>query len=97
MTKALQNLLQEDPHGKQNILKINPKATIYYLQSRENFVVSFIKNERKKCYNALDIKNITNNKQFWKTIKPFLSEKGKTSSNTALKNQDRIISNNDKV
>ena len=36
------------------------------------------KKEREKYYDALNIKNVTDNKQFWKTIKPFLSEKSKT-------------------
>ena len=55
------------------------------------------KKERKNYYNSLDIKNITDNKQFWKTIKPFLSEKIKITSKIKLKDQDKIISNNDKV
>ena len=55
------------------------------------------KKERKNYYNSLDIKNITDNKQFWKTIKPFLSEKIKTTSKIKLKDQDKIISNDDKV
>ena len=52
---------------------------------------------RKNYYNSLDIKNITDNKQFWKTIKPFLSEKIKTTSKIKFKDQNKIISNDDKV
>ena len=32
--------------------------------------------ERKKFYNNLNIEDITDNKKFWITIKPLLSEKG---------------------
>ena len=44
----------------------------------------------------LDIKCVTDHEQFWKTIKPFFSEKSKTSSNNTLKNHEIIISNNEK-
>ena len=40
---------------------------------------TFIKKERKKYYDALNTKNVTGNKQFRKTIKPFLAEKRKKS------------------
>ena len=45
----------------------------------------------------MDIENTTDNKQFRKTIKPFLSEKNKTSSRVTLKNKDKTISNDGKV
>ena len=43
------------------------------------------------------MKDITDNKIFWKTIKPFLSEKCTTSSRITLKNKDNIISNDGMV
>ena len=42
------------------------------------------KNERKKFYSQFDIKNITDNKLFWKTMKPFLSEKCTYASKISL-------------
>ena len=67
------------------------------LKKQRNFCSKLYKNERKNYYNSLDFKNITDKRQFWKTIKPFLSEKIKTTSKIKLKNQDKIISNDDKV
>ena len=66
-------------------------------KKQRNFCSKLYKKERKNYYNSLDMKNITDNKQFWKTIKPFLSEKIKTTSKMKLKDQDKIISNDDKV
>ena len=37
-----------------------------------NFYSKVYKKERKKYYEKLDLKNVTYNKEFWKTIKPFL-------------------------
>ena len=39
-----------------------------------NFCSKLYKKESKK-YESLDLKNVTDNKGFWKTVKPFLSYK----------------------
>ena len=41
-----------------------------------NFDSNLYKVERKKCYNNLNIKDIIDNKKFWKTLKQILSDKG---------------------
>ena len=42
---------------------------------QRNYCVSLIRKMKKDYYSNLDIKNVTDNKTFWKTIKPFLSDK----------------------
>ena len=44
-------------------------------KKHKNFCSKLCKKESKKFYSQLDIKNITDNKLFWKTMKAFLSEK----------------------
>ena len=66
-------------------------------KKQRNFCSKLYKKDRKKYYNSLDIKNITDNKQFWKKIKPFLSEKSKVTSKIKLKDKNKIIPNDDKV
>ena len=46
-------------------------------QKQRNFCNRLYKKKRKRCYENLDLNNITDNKNFWKTVKPFLSNKGK--------------------
>ena len=41
-----------------------------------NFYSNLYKIERKKFYNNLNIKDIIDNKKFWKTLKQILSDKG---------------------
>ena len=41
--------------------------------------------------------NVTDNKTFWKTIKPFFSEKGSTRNKITLVEQDLILDKNDNV
>ena len=55
------------------------------------------KRERRKYCEKLDLKNITDNKKFWKIIKPFLSNKSCESSKISLKEGDEIISDDSEV
>ena len=41
-----------------------------------NFCSKFYRKERRKFYNSLNIMGITDNRKFWKTLKPLLSDKG---------------------
>ena len=44
-----------------------------------------------------DLKNVTDNKELWKTVKPFLSDKITTFSNTSLVEKGKIVSDESKV
>ena len=45
----------------------------------------------------LDLKNVSDNKKFWKTVKPFLSDKVTTFSKISLVEKGGIISDESKV
>ena len=57
----------------------NTKNYSNYKKQR-NFCSKLYKKERKKFCNNLDIKDITDKKKFWKTLKPVLSDKGTCGS-----------------
>ena len=40
-----------------------------------NHVVSILRNEKNNFYSNLDTKVVTNDRIFWKTVKPFISGK----------------------
>ena len=42
---------------------------------QRNYVVSYLRNEKNNFYSNLDTKHVTDNRTFWKTVKPLLSEK----------------------
>ena len=42
---------------------------------QRNYCVSLIRKMKKDYYSTLDINKVTDNKTFWKTIKPFQSDK----------------------
>ena len=55
------------------------------------------KKERKKYYTNLDISKITDCKKFWKTAKPFFSDKGVDDKNIALIEGDEIYKDDHEV
>ena len=63
------------------------KNTIKHTKTNFFFAVDLY----KKYYNNLDHKKITDNKQFWKTVKPFFSNKGQTDNKITLVDNNEII------
>ena len=58
---------------------------------QKNYCSRLYKKERKKYYASLDIKKVTDNKKFWKTMKPFFSDKGAGKTDIILIEGDKII------
>ena len=60
-------------------------------QRKQNtFYSKLCKKARKKFSSNLDIKNITYNKLFWKTMKPLLNDKCTLTSEISLKYKDKL-------
>ena len=66
-------------------------------KKQRNFCSKLYKKERKKYYEMLDLENVTDSKEFWKTIKPFLSDKVTTFPIISLVEKGEIISDESKV
>ena len=56
-----------------------------------NICSNLLKESKKRYFNSLNVNDVTENKKFWKTIKPFCTEKNKTTTNIILtKNNQRV-------
>ena len=66
-------------------------------KKQKNFCNRLYKKERKKYYDNIDLKDIIDNRKFWKTVKPFLSNKTKNSQKICLKEKDETITDPSKV
>ena len=66
-------------------------------KKQRNFCSILYKKERRRYYERLDLKNVTDNKEFRKTVKPFLSDKVKTFLKISLAEKGEIISGEAKV
>ena len=63
---------------------------INYVKQR-NRRVSFLKKTKRQYYSNLNLKNICDNKSFWKIVKLMLSKKIKSNEGIALIENDEII------
>ena len=49
------------------------------------------KKDEKDCYGNSDIKKVTDNKTFWKTVKPFLSDKIVSTERITLIDNGEVV------
>ena len=59
---------------------------------QRNYVVSLLRKEKKDFYGNLDISKMTDNRVFWKIVKPKISDKVKIRSKITLVEDDKILS-----
>ena len=69
---------------RNKLLKYPTTANRISYSKQRNFCLSLLRKEKKKYLANLSVKNITENKTFWQTIKPFLSEKAKSREKITL-------------
>ena len=66
-------------------------------ENKNKFCSRLCKKERKKYYRNLNIKNVTDNKKIWKTVKPFFSDKGVGKTDITLIEGDHIFQKDSEV
>ena len=66
-------------------------------RKHRNSCVKLFRREKRNYYNNLDISLVTDNKKFWKTVKPLFSDKLQSKNKIVLIEDETIISNDDKV
>ena len=62
----------------------NKSEKLKSFKKQTNICSKLYKKERKKDYESLDLNNVTDNKNFRKTVKPFLSDKATSFSQITL-------------
>ena len=93
MNKTLSKAIMNRSRLRNNFLK-NPNSNNKAIYNKHrNYCVNLLRKEKKKYYNNLDMKLITDNKMFWKTIKPLFSDKNTIGSKITLIDNNEIISN----
>ena len=64
---------------------------------QRNYRVSLTRKSKRNYSNNLDIRNVTDNKLFWKTDKPFFSDKGFIRLKITLIEKGEILGNNKEI
>ena len=97
MTKNLRKAIMKRSQLENRYISNSTVENMNKYKKHKHFFSKLYKKERKKFYSQLDIKNITDNKLFWKTMKPFLSEKCTYASKISLVYNDNVISDDQEL
>ena len=92
MTKQLRKAIMHSSRSK-NVFNKNrtPKTWDSYKKQR-NFCVKLFRKTKKEYFENINIKDINYNKKFWKTIKPYFSNKGLNINKLMLIENNNLIS-----
>ena len=97
MTKNLRKAIMKRSELETKFYRTkNPVDQAAYKKQR-NFVSRLYKRERKKYYNNLDIRKVTENRRFWETMKPLFSEKTDSREINNLLIDGKIVSEDGEI
>ena len=97
MTKALRKAIMKRSELETKYVKRKTDENLRIYKKQRSFCTKLYKKERKNYYEKLDLNKFTDNKEFWKTIKPFLSDKVTTFSKISLIDNNEVISEEPKI
>ena len=97
MTKALRKAIMRRSQLEKSFYKHRTTEKKVLYKKHKNYCSRLYKRERKKYYNNININNLTDNRKFWNTVKPFLSEKGKPAGKIILTEKGQIVTEDEKV
>ena len=80
MSKVLRKAIMKRSNLENKYPNSSTSENRQIYRKHKNYCSTLYKKERKSYYAKLDLKNITDSKRFWNTIKPFLTDKGVTLS-----------------
>ena len=97
MTKTLRKSIMKRSELETKFHRFKTVSNQNAFKKQRNYVSKLYKKERKKFYENLNLNEITDNKKFWTTLKPFFSEKGPTKKKITIVKDNKIISEDKEV
>ena len=91
MNKTLSKEIMKRTRLRNKFLKNKNDYNKREFSKQRNYCVSLVRKSKKLYYSNLDEKKVTDNKTFWKTIKPFLSNKIMSREKVTLTEEDEIV------
>ena len=62
-------------------------------KTQRNYCVNLLRKSKKQYFSHINISDVADNKSFWKSVKPYFSNKGSNTNKIALVENDAIIKN----
>ena len=97
MSKVLIKAIMTRSRLRNKFIKNPNNSNKENYRKQRNFCVNLLRKEKKSYYNNLNLNNITDNRKFWHTVKPFFSDKVTFKKPISLIEENIIISDDDIV
>ena len=97
MTKELRKEIMLQSKLKSKFNKEGNHINWCNYKRQRNRCLSILRKTKKGYFNSLNIKQVSHNKLFWKSVKIFLSDKGCNSSKITLVEENNIISGEEEI
>ena len=91
MTKSLRKAIMRRSRFKNNFNKQRSDENWDNYKKQRNFCVKLLRHTKEKYFSDVNVKSISENKKFWKTIKLFFSNKGLNTNNMMLVEDNEIV------
>ena len=92
MKKELNKEVMTGSRLRNNFLRFRFEENKKAYNEQRNRYATLIRNAKKSHYSNLDIKDVNDNKKFWKIVQPLFLEKVTTNENITLVDNNNIIS-----
>ena len=89
--KALRRAIMRRSYLEKVYFKNRTDNSLRAFKKQKNFCSRLYKKERKIFFNSLNPSFVKDSKLFWKTVKPFFSNKGGRGSNTQLVKDNELL------
>ena len=91
VTKTMRKALLKKKELQNRYFKIRATENLKLFKRQRNFCSRLYKRERKKYFSNLDLNKTTDNRLFWKTVKPLLPDKGFNSTKMFLVAEGKTV------
>ena len=93
VTKTLRKAIMHRCKFKNIYNKKRTNDNMANQKKQRNFCVNLLCKTKTDYFQNLNIRDLSDNRKFWKTIKPYFSNKGLNSNKLLLKEKGNLVSN----
>ena len=97
MNRILSKEIMKRSRLRNKFLKSKSEADKKNYVKQRNYCVSLLRRTKKEYYGNLDPRKIADNRTFWRTVKPFLSNKSVENEKIILVEKEEILTKDNSV
>ena len=97
MTKTLRKAIMLRTQLRNRLNRHNTSENRKAFKKQRNKCVKILRQAKRSYYGNLDMNSVTDNKKFWRTVKPLFTDKVQTSSSITLVENEKLITNDNEI